>query len=356
MARTKQNKSVGRTLIISFLSAVSVMLFIGCVTAGIVIYRFIFSPNVDFHGRDYRYLYIPTGSDFSNVEQILQKKNYLRHTCSFRLVAKWKDYDEQVRPGRYKLVRGMNNHDLVNLLRSGIQEPVNVVFNNIGTPAELAGKISAQLEADSSTLLKLMGDRHYLEQFGISPEQLFDIIIPDTYQFYWNTSADQFLKRMYRESGKFWKTGRISKAIAAGLTIPEVITLASIVEKETSRNDEKPLIASVYINRLKKNWPLQADPTLIFAWNDYSIRRVLDLHKQIKSPYNTYLHTGLPPGPICLPSVSSIDAVLDYKPTHYMYFCAKDDLSGYHNFAVTLAEHSRNAKKYQAALKKMNIR
>jgi UPF0755 protein len=185
--------------------------------------------------------------------------------------------------------------------------------------------------------------------------QAFVLFIPNTYDFFWNTSADQFIRRMAEEQKKFWNSSRKEKAENAGLDIKNVIILASIVEKETVKDKEKPLIAAVYMNRLKKNWPLQADPTLIYAWNDFSIKRVLNKHKEIDSPYNTYLHTGLPPGPICLPSVSSIDAVLNHAANDFIYFCAKEDLSGYHNFAVTLDEHNRNAARYQAALKKLNI-
>jgi UPF0755 protein len=200
-----------------------------------------------------------------------------------------------------------------------------------------------------------MRDPGYLSEFGAGPATVFALFIPNTYEFLWNTTADQFIRRMYKERQKFWNDERLTLMSLEGLTIPGVITLSSIIEKETAKNAEKQVIAGVYMNRLRKGWPLQADPTLIFAWNDYTIKRVLNKHKEIDSPYNTYKHTGLPPGPICLPSVSSIDAVLNYEKHDYLYFCAKEDLSGYHNFAVTLAEHNRNAERYQAALKRLNI-
>ncbi len=194
-----------------------------------------------------------------------------------------------------------------------------------------------------------------LATIKLSPESASSIYIPNTYEFYWNTLAEGFVKRMHEEYLRFWNADRKSKAVELDMTVPEVITLASIVEKESNKNDEKPIIAGVYINRLEKGWRLQADPTLIYALNDYSIKRVLNVHLDYDSPYNTYKYGGLPPGPICIPSISSVDAVLNNKNEGYLYFCAKDDLSGYHAFAKTNRQHNRNAKKYQAALNKMRI-
>jgi UPF0755 protein len=270
-------------------------------------------------------------------------------------VARRKHYPGRLKPGRYRLRDGMSNNDLVNLLRSGKQEPVRVTFLNIRSMEELAGRISRQIEADSLSILKLLRDKDYLEQFGVNPLNSFVLFIPNTYEFYWNTTAARFVTRMAREKAKFWNKTRIEKCRLTGLSISQVVTLASIVDKETNKDDEKPIIAGVYINRLREGWPLQADPTIIFAWNDYTIKRVLTNHLQINSPYNTYIYAGLPPGPICIPSISSIDAVLNSQHHDYYYFCAKDDLSGYHVFARTLAEHNRNAKKYQKAVKKLNI-
>jgi UPF0755 protein len=274
---------------------------------------------------------------------------------SFEWVAQKKKFTLKIRPGRYRITDGMSNNELVNLLRSGKQEPVRLILQNVRTPEELAGKVAAQIESDSLSILNLMRDPGYLSEFGAGPATVFALFIPNTYEFLWNTTADQFIRRMYKERQKFWNDERLTLMSLEGLTIPGVITLSSIIEKETAKNAEKQVIAGVYMNRLRKGWPLQADPTLIFAWNDYTIKRVLNKHKEIDSPYNTYKHTGLPPGPICLPSVSSIDAVLNYEKHDYLYFCAKEDLSGYHNFAVTLAEHNRNAERYQAALKRLNI-
>ena len=250
----------------------------------------------------------------------------------------------------------MHNNTLINLLRSGRQEPVRVTIQNVRTRDELAGKIGRNLEVDSARLVKLFNDPAYLAKFDISPPTLFVLFIPDTYEFYWNTSGDQLFKRIYQEYQHFWTSRRRQMADSLHLSVAQVVTLASIVEKESNKNDEKPVIAGVYLNRLKKQIPLQADPTVIFAWNDYRIRRVLKMHTEIKSPYNTYLCAGLPPGPICLPSIASVDAVLHAANHGYFYFCAREDLSGYHNFASSLEEHNRNARRYQKALDKMNIK
>jgi UPF0755 protein len=332
-----------------------IFILAGLCGGGFHYYRIFFQSNVTTGDQPSAYIYIHTNADFSAVENFLIEKHYLRDPASFRWVAEKKKYPEKVKPGRYKIHEGMNNNELVNLLRSGKQEPVRVIFQNVRTPEEFSGKIAAQIEGDSLSMLSLLHDSDYLHQFATGPNNVFTLFIPNTYEFLWNTTADQFIRRMYKERQKFWNDQRLTQMSQEGLDIPGVITLASIVEKETARNSEKPLIAGVYLNRLRKGWPLQADPTLIFAWNDFTIKRVLNKHKEIDSPYNTYKHTGLPPGPICLPSVSSIDAVLNYDHNSYLFFCAKEDLSGYHNFAVTLAEHDRNAARYQAALQRLNI-
>ena len=350
----KKSSKKGIFLIIILIPAI--ILAMTGITGWGIYYNIVYKPNIEIKGQPSAFLYIHTGSNIDAVVRELAEKNFLKNLNTFERVARWKKYDTRVKPGRYRVFSGMNNNDLVNLLRSGKQEPVKVVFNGLLKKEELGGKISGQIEADSVSLLTLMNDPGYLSKFNIPVQSVFVLFLPNTYEFYWNTSADQFMNRMNQESKKFWSTKRKYKALEEGLTVPQVVILASIVERETSKDNEKPTIAGVYMNRLKKQWPLQADPTLIYSANDYSIKRVLDKHKEIDSPYNTYIHTGLPPGPICLPSVSSIDAVLNYQRHSYMYFCAREDLSGYHNFAVTLAEHNRNAKRYQAALKQLKIR
>jgi UPF0755 protein len=332
------------------------LLVVAGAVIGFILYGYLFKPNVITGNRSFTYLYIPTGSGFREVSDILIRNKFLKNRSAFFWVARRKHYENKVRPGRFRIRDGMSNNELVNLLRSGKQEPVKVIFQNIRSREDLAGKISRQIEADSLSLLKLLRDEHYLKQFGVNPLSSFVLFIPNTYEFYWNTTAEGFINRMAREKTKFWNTIRNEKCLSSGFSITEAVTLASIIEKETNKDPEKPIIAGVYINRLRKGWPLQADPTIIYAWNDYTIKRVLISHLKINSPYNTYIHNGIPPGPICIPSVSSIDAVLNFQHHGYFYFCAKDDLSGYHVFATTLAEHNRNAKKYQAAIKKQDIR
>jgi UPF0755 protein len=313
-------------------------------------------PVIRLKDRKSCYFYVHTGSGFQAVIDSLVKKGYLTDPGKFEWLARRKHYDQRVRPGRYRLVDGMRNNTLVNLLRSGRQEPVRIIIQNVRTREELAGKIGRNLEVDSTRLSKLFNDPEFLARYDIFPPTLFILFIPNTYEFYWNTSGEQLFARMSREYQRFWNPGRIRLADSLHLSVAEVVTLASIVEKESNKNAEKPVIAGVYLNRLKKQIPLQADPTVIFAWNDYRIRRVLKKHTEIKSPYNTYYRTGLPPGPICLPSVASVDAVLHAVNHTYYYFCAREDLSGYHSFATGLEEHNRNARRYQKALDKMNIR
>lgn len=318
-------------------------------------YNAAFQPNVYSENSKDVYLTIPTGSDFAAVKKELYTHGLIIHRKSFEFIAGLKKYDQIVKPGRYKLSPEMGNLELVNLLRSGRQEPVQVTFNNIRTPDQLAGRISRQIEADSISLLALLSDSIFLDSLGVTKNSLYTIIIPNTYELYWNTTAREFINRMKIESEKFWNSDRTQKLSKINLNRHEVITLASIVDKETNKNDEKPRVAGVYMNRLNKGWLLEADPTLVFAHGDFEMRRVLNIHKQIDSPYNTYKYTGLPPGPICLPSISSIDAVLNREQHDYMFFCAREDFSGYHNFARSLEQHNLNAWKYQQALNRKNI-
>ena len=319
-------------------------------------YTYVKSPNVDLHGKGYVYLYIPTGTDFNGLLKILKEKSVLKNERSFVFVAKRKHYDVKVKAGKYRINNGISNNELVNHLRSGKQVPVRLSLQNARNLTELAGKLGHQVEADSASLLMLFRDNSYLKQFGVNTENVFVLFIPNTYEIFWNTSARQLITKMSQEQKAFWNRKRQVRLDSISMNIQQVVTIASIIEKETNKDDEKPVMAGVYINRLHKNWPLQADPTVIYAWQDYSIKRVLARHLRIESPYNTYIHTGLPPGPICIPSVSSIDAVLNYKRHGYLFFCAKEDFSGYHNFATSNAEHSRNAKKYQKALDQMKIK
>ena len=308
-------------------------------------YIFIVRPIIKTTNSKNVSLYIPTGSDYQYVKDELDSLNVLTDKSAFEWLAKKMHYDESVHPGRYVLKDGMTTRQLINMLRMGHQTPVKVVFNNIRNVEQLAGRIEDQIEADSLSIINAIKDKNVDAT----------VFIPNTYEFYWNSDADDFVNRMITEYNIFWNESRLQKAKNKNLTQREVSILASIVDKETTKTSEMPTIAGVYINRLNKHWPLQADPTLIYALGDYNIRRVLDVHKEIDSPYNTYKYAGLPPGPICIPSIAAIDAVLNAENHKYFYFCAKDDLSGYHVFAKTIAEHNRNAEKYRRALNKNKI-
>ncbi len=331
------------------------LLIIAAIAAAIFLYRIIYHPNVWLNNEEYASVYIPTASNFDSVKTILYSQGLIVNRRNFEWLAGKKKYPENVKPGHYIIAEGMSNDRLINMLRSGEQVPVKLIFNNISTIQHLAERVSQQIEADSAAIVHLLSDTLVLQQYKVTPATAITIFIPNTYELYWNTTAPQFIDRMYLEYKKFWDNKRQSEADSLNMTIPEVTTLASIVEKETTMDGEKSLIAAVYLNRLRSGWLLQADPTLKYALGDPGIRRILNEHKAIDSPYNTYKYGGLPPGPICIPSISSIDAVLNPDNNDYMYFCAKEDMSGYHNFSKTLRQHSRNARKYQEALNNLKI-
>jgi UPF0755 protein len=295
-------------------------------------------------------IYIPSESDYDDVKHILYSHGVILNRNSFEWLSERKKYPELVKAGHYLIKDGMSNDELINMLRSGEQVPVKVIFNNIRTREQFAKKIGEQLEADSASVIALLNDSAYIGQFGLVTETALTLFLPNTYEFYWNTDAEQFMERMNREYMTFWEGERERKAEALDLSRQEVVILASIVEKETNMNDEKATISGVYVNRLNRNWRLQADPTLVYASGDFGITRVLNVHKEIDSPYNTYKYPGLPPGPICIPSIASIDAVLNTEDHDYLFFCAKDDLSGYHVFARSITQHNRNARAYRRAI------
>jgi len=317
-------------------------------------YNYAYAPNVTAQSETY--IYIPTGTSYESLLEILKSSGNVTDIESFDQVAQFKKYDNKVLPGKYKLENGMSNNELVNMLRSGRQTPVNVTFISVRSLEILAGKAAVNIEADSADIANLLKDENIAKKYGFEKQTFCSMFIPNTYEFWWNTSAEEFVQRMADEYKKFWNDDRKAKANGLGLSQSQVTTLASIVESETQKNDEKARIAGVYINRLKKDWPLQADPTVVFAAGDFSIRRILNKHLEIDSPYNTYKYKGLPPGPICIPSTRSIDAVLNYEHHNYMYFCAKEDFSGYHNFAITNAQHEANARRYHNALRNAGIR
>lgn len=320
-------------------------------------------------------VFIPTGSDYAQVQDSLRASGNIR-MYKFDIIAQVKAYPELVKPGRYVLQRGMTALQLVNKLRSGNQDEIKLVFNKVRTIPQLAGVVSRQIEADSLSIVRLLYDEAFLSGFTFLSEEIPDrereadrsslvpldrdnvmaCFIPNTYYCYWDMDAEDFFLRMFAEQEKFWNEFRRGQAKALGMNRVEVMTLASIVEEETQKKDERADVASVYLNRLRRGMPLQADPTVKFAVGDFSLRRIMGDHLRVESPYNTYRNRGLPPGPICTPSLSSIEAVLENKPTDYLYFCAKSDFSGYHAFASSYSRHLANARAYQKELNRRGIR
>ena len=321
----------------------------------IKLYTNIFSPVIIPTDENSSLFYIPTGSDYQQVLNNLYSEGYILNKESFDWLAKKKKYPGNIKPGRYRLVNDMNNNELINLLRSGRQEPVRFVFNHLRTLDALAGVASQQLEPDSVVFSETFKSPSIAEKYNFTRETLPALFIPNTYELFWNTNVESFMERMTREYKAFWTKERIELAKQIGLDPVEVSILASIVEMESLHSEENPRIAGVYLNRLKRGMPLQSDPTIIFAHKNYSIRRVLNKHKTINSLYNTYKYSGLPPGPICIPSINAIDAVLKSEKHNYLFFCAKEDFSGYHNFAQTLSQHNRYARLYQQALNRARI-
>ena len=344
--------SRGKRIAIAF----GIVILFSLLAIGYSFYTKVFFPNVALKESPDKYIYIPTGATFNDVLHLLNSDNLLKNQASFEWVAEQMKYKNRIKAGRYLIKKNMSNRELVALLRSGKQTPIKVVFNNVRTKEQLASVVGSQLEADSSAITGLLGNAQQLQKFGFTPENCMAMFIPNTYEFYWNTSAKKFLERMASEYKIFWNSSRKAKAANMNLTQSQVSVLASIVEQETRKNDEKPVIAGVYYNRLTKGWKLEADPTLVYALGDFTIQRVLNIHKEIDSPYNTYLNSGLPPGPICIPSIASIDAVLNYSKHEYLFFCAKDDFSGYHSFAKTYSQHLLNAKRFQNELNRRKIR
>ncbi|MCX7650309.1 MAG: endolytic transglycosylase MltG [Flavobacteriales bacterium] len=304
------------------------------------------------------YVYVRTGASWESFCQDLDSADVLTDFPLFKRFAEWKGLNRHLKPGRYKLNPGMTARDIVNLLRSGRQSPVKVSFHAVRSPLELAGRIGRRLEFDSADLARWLQDSLWIQnQLGFTPATLPALFIPNTYELYWNTSAREFLLRMKKEYEAFWTPVRRARADSLRLTPVEVATLASIVQAEQARfKDEWPIIAGLYLNRLHRNIPLESDPTVKYAWNDPGLQRVYFFHLNIDSPYNTYKVAGLPPGPILIPEPEALDAVLQPARHDYIYMCAKEDLSGRHNFAATGAEHQRNAKAYHRALNRNQIR
>lgn len=320
----------------------------------ILIYRNLLGISI-MANKNNQVIYIPTGSSYEQVMDTLESKLIIKNRKIFVWLANKKRYPSLIKPGRYVIDKDLTYNSLINLLRSGRQSAVRITFSNVLTLNQIAGKIGKQIEADSSQIVEFLSDDSNYIGDGFKKENIISIFIPNTYEFYWNTDAKELYNKMLKEYRIFWNDQRLSKAKEKGLNPIEVSILASIIDDEVVKNDEKPRIAGVYLNRLRRGIPLQACPTIKFALNDFSITRVLKKYLLVDSPYNTYKHSGFPPGPIGCATIDGIDAVLNAEKHDYIFFAAKADFSGYHNFSRTLAEHNRYASLYQKELDKRKI-
>ncbi|MCD7930830.1 MAG: endolytic transglycosylase MltG [Tannerellaceae bacterium] len=344
-------QNLSKRSVIGMMAGIVLIIGIGIAIWG---YRLLYAKDFDIP--ETVYVYVDERKDFEDLIRQLKDSARMEHVGIFELLAEKLKYPENMKVGRYAVDPGMSHLDLVKRLRSGHQTPTRITFNNIRFIDDLAERLDDQLMFSKEDLLAYLKDPAYLEPLGFTPETVSALFIPNTYEVYWNISPERFIERMKKEYDAFWTEERKRKAAAIGLTPVEVATLASIVEEETAAPDEYPVVAGLYINRLHRGMLLQADPTVKFAVGDFGLKRILYQHLEIDSPYNTYKYAGLPPGPLRMPSVRAIDAVLNYTQHNYIYMCAKEDFSGRHNFAVTLAEHNRNAERYRAALNRKGIR
>jgi UPF0755 protein len=308
----------------------------------------IFGPTVS--APESKYFYIKTGAVYSDVRQSLIDEKIIRNTFYFDLVSKKLKYPNLVKAGRYQVKDGSSIFNLLRMLRSGNQTPVNLVINKLRLKEDLAQKIAANFECDSVSVMDVLTDSETLKKYAVNENTLMTVVIPNTYSMLWNSSTKKIIDKLYNEKEKFWNTERLAKTKALNFTPVQVYSMASIVEEETNKEEDKGKIASVYMNRMNTGMKLQADPTVKFAMKDFLLKRILLKHLTYDSPFNTYQNAGLPPGPICTPSVKTIDAVLNAPQTNFIYFVAKPDFNGYSNFASTYAEHMVFAKAYQNAL------
>ena len=321
------------------------------------VYSAMFKPNTKFNN-DSAYIFVPSNADYNEVRA--QLVPLLDDIDKFDALAERKKYSTNIKAGKYVIKKGMSNNDIINSIRSN-NLPIKLSFNNQESIEKLAGRISMQIEADSLSLIEAMRDISFFDTYDFSEKTALGMYIPNSYEFFWNTSAEQFRDRMLKEYNNFWNDSRKAKSKALGLEIDQVMTLASIVYEESKQASEQPRIAGVYLNRLRIGMPLQADPTLKFAayqlpkYKNTVIKRVLNVHKEIDSPYNTYKNAGLPPGLISMPDISAIDAVLNYEKHSYLYFAADAQRLGFHKFAKTLAQHNANARAYQRYLSSQGI-
>lgn len=353
-SNAKKNSSKGflKKLVISL---IAVILLSGG-SAFLYFYQKVFKANVVTSNGETDFIYIKSNATFQDVVNQLTNRQMLHNLESFIWLAEFFEYQNDVKPGRYKIKQGMNNKDLVRLLKSGKQEPLKITINNFRTKEILAGKLGALLEADSLSIIQKLSSDEFEQEFELNADQAIAFFQPNTYEFYWNTTADGLINKLKPFFTKFWNDERIQKAKTLGLSKAEVATLASIVQLETLKSDEMPRVAGAYLNRLRIGQKLQADPTVVFASQQFNLKRVKGKSLlETDSPYNTYRYTGLPPGPIYLPKPVAIDAVLNAEKHNYFYFCARPDGSGYHIFAQTYEQHLQNARAYHRNLNNRGI-
>ncbi len=341
-----EKKSLSNKIKKIILAVSAVIIIVGAII-GFQFYKTYFAPNVT---DKQKFLYVKTGATMEDLFTSLADKRILKDVAAFKKAALKMELYTRLKPGKYTLKKGMNNRSLINILKSGNQEPVVLKFQNLRKKENFASYLSRQLEPDSTAFISYLDSAAIVEKYGFEKENF-----PNSYEMYWNTAPKDFLEKMHKEYTKFWTTERKEKAAALKLTPIEVSILASIVDGEALYDKEMPTIAGLYLNRLEKGIRLQADPTVIYANGDFTVNRVTGPLLRVDSKYNTYKYAGLPPGPIMMPSINAIDAVLNKEENDYIYMCAKEDFSGYHRFAKTRAEHEVNANKYRAALNKRKI-
>ena len=345
-----EKKKVKQSMKIIVIVAVIVLLVGGFY--GLNIYKTYLSPNIT---GDQEYLYIKTGATYDELLTNIQNKNIVKDFGGFKKAAGSMNLPTALKPGRYRLKKGLNNRTLINMIKAGNQDPVKLKFQNIRKKENFAAYMAKNMEADSLAFISVLDSAALLEKYGFTKENSYTLFIPNTYELYWNISPLEFFEKMHKEYEKFWTAERKQKAAALKLTPIQVSILASIVDYEALYNVEMPIIAGLYLNRLNRGILLQADPTVIFANNDFTVKRVTGKLLAVDSKYNTYKYKGLPPGPIMMPSIKAIDAVLNPQASNYIYMAAKEDFSGYHNFAETVEQHEINGRKYKEALNKRNI-
>ena len=339
---------------IYILSLVAVLLLLVGGAVAYVAYSAVMAPVVE--GEEAVYIQVRPSDNTQQVGEMLASAAEVKTMAGFAPLMKHYKYDQRVKPGNYAIRPGDSMRDICLRLLSGNQTPVNLVIPSVRTLDRLAGTVGRQLMTDSASVMALLTDAHFLDSLGYTSATAPCIFIPNTYEVYWTMTPEQFVTRMLKENKRFWDDSRMAKAKAQGLTPNEVMTLASIIDEETAKDDEKVMVAGLYLNRLKRGMLLQADPTVKYALGDFELRRILYVHLQTDSPYNTYRYVGLPPGPIRIPSMSAIESVLNPTRHSYLYMCAKEDFSGYHNFAATLTQHNANARRYQQALNRLGIK